>query len=114
MFSVGVNIELMRYELMSSVPYLRLVSNSLPGAKSVVPFCSSVAPATRSAHLSVIGTLTMPRNPSSESEPDASSPEASKPLASGFAVCSAIAPPVELRPNSVPCGPRRISMRSRS
>ena len=36
----------------------------------------------------------MPRKPSSESLPEMSSPEASKPLASGFAVCSAIAPPV--------------------
>ncbi len=42
----------MRYELRSTVPYLRLVSNSLPSAKSVRPSCSSIAPAARSAHLS--------------------------------------------------------------
>ena len=86
MLSVGSNSELTRNEVRSTVPYSRFVSNWFPGANSVRPSRSSVAPASRKAQESVTGTLTMPRNPNSESSPAVIWPEASNASVLGFAV----------------------------
>ena len=50
-----------------------------------------------------------------DTSPKAAETEPPKPpFVSGFLEMTLIAPPIELRPNNVPCGPRRASTRSTS
>ena len=93
-----------------------IVSSVLPsscGPRLTKPSCSRKAPCARMKKFSVIGALIMPTTSPRLKLPPVTRRYASR-SGPGSLVNTRIAPAVLLRPNSVPCGPRSTSSRSKS